>query len=263
MIMWSVIALIAPWIAPYSPVEPHPADVLVPPNPRYWFGTDLDGMDIFSRVLHAPRVDLGIAVSSTFISVVVGTPLGAFTGYFGGRRGVLGILADWIMRVVDISLAFPVFVLALALVGLLGASVVNVIIAQVFVNAPVFVWLTRSEVLGVRQRTFVEGARCSGNSEIRIAYAHVLPNSLASSLTQISVILGYAILLTAGLSFVGAGVPVPTPEWGLMISQGATNMITGQWWPALFPGLALASSVLGFSLAGDGLRQYLDPTKRR
>lgn len=262
VLLWGVVALIAPWIAPYSPTEPHPTDVLLPPSAQYWLGTDKDGMDIFSRVVYAPRINLGIAVTSTVIAFGLGVPIGTLAGFFGGQGGLPGLLAEWTMRLFDVTLAFPVFIFALALVAVLGASSINVIIAMVFVNTPVFVWLTRSEVLTVRQKPFVEAARCSGNSELQIALYHVLRNSLAAPLTQLSVVLGFSILLTAGLSFVGAGVRVPTPEWGLMVSQGASNMITGQWWPALFPGLALASSVFGFALVGDGLRQYLDPKKR-
>jgi peptide/nickel transport system permease protein len=261
--LWAVIALLAPVIAPYPPTRPHPADVLRPPGPSYLLGTDKDGMDILSRTLWAPRIDLGIAVTSTTLAVLIGVPLGALAGYFGGRGGLFGMLAEWSMRVVDVSLAFPVFIFALALVAVLGASATNVILAMTFVNTPVFVWLTRSEVLGVREKPFVRAARCSGTSELRIAFRHVLPNSLAAPLTQLSVVLGFSILLTAGLSFLGAGVRVPTPEWGLMVSQGASTMITGQWWLALFPGLALASAVLGFALVGDGLRVYLDPKQRR
>lgn len=262
VVTWALIALFAPVLAPYSPTEPHPRDVLQPPSSQYWLGTDKDGMDILSRILWAPRIDLGIAVTSTAFAVLIGVPIGALAGYFGGRGGVLGLGAEWLMRVVDVSLAFPVFIFALALVAVLGASATNVILAMIFVNTPVFVWLTRSEVLSIRERPFVEAARCSGNGDLRIAFRHVLPNSLAAPLTQLSVVLGFSILLTAGLSFLGAGVPVPTPEWGLMVSQGASTMITGQWWTALFPGLALASAVLGFALVGDGLRIFLDPKQR-
>jgi len=263
VVMWGGVAILAPYISPYSPMEPHPADVLSPPSRQYWFGTDVDGMDIFSRILHAPRIDLGIAVTSTLISFLLGTPLGTLAGYFESRGGLTGLVAPWLMRIVDISLAFPVFIFALILVALLGASSINIVIAQVFVNAPVFVWLTRGEVLRVRGDRFVEAARCSGSSELRIALYHILRNSIASSLTQFSVTLGYSVLLTASLSFIGAGVRVPTPEWGLMVSQGVSTMITGQWWPSFFPGLALATAVLGFSFVGDGLRRYLDPKKRR
>jgi peptide/nickel transport system permease protein len=260
--IWALIAVLAPVIAPYSPTQPHPDDVLQPPGGLYLLGTDKDGMDILSRILWAPRIDLGIAVTSTFFAVLIGVPIGALAGYFGGRGGIFGLVAEWLMRVVDVSLAFPVFIFALALVAVLGASATNVILAMIFVNTPVFVWLTRSEVLSIRERPFVEAARCSGNGDMRIAFRHVLPNSLAAPLTQLSVVLGFSILLTAGLSFLGAGVPVPTPEWGLMVSQGASTMITGQWWTALFPGFALATAVLGFALVGDGLRVFLDPKQR-
>ena len=260
---WVVAGLLAPVVAPYSPVQPHPNDILIPPGPKYWLGTDKDGFDIFSRLVWAPRIDLGIALASTTIALVIGVSIGTFAGFFAGRRGVFGLLSSFVMRVVDVSLAFPLFVFALALVGILGAQLINVIIALTFVGSPPFVWLTRSQVLSVRQATFVEAARCSGNSELRVAFRHVLPNSLAAPLAQLSVILGGAILTTAGLSFIGAGVRIPTPEWGLMISEGASGLITGQWWPGVFPGLAIATCVLGFGLVGDGLRVYLDPKQRR
>jgi peptide/nickel transport system permease protein len=263
MVIWIFIALAASWIAPYSPVEPHPNDVSVPPSPKYWLGTDKDGMDILSRILYAPRIDLAIAVTSIVLSFLLGVPVGILAGHFGGSGGLLGLLTDCMMRMVDVSLAFPVFVFALVLVAVLGSSAVNVILALAFIHVPIFVWLSRSDVLVVRDKLFVEAARCSGNSELRIAMVHIMPNALASSLTQFSIAVGAAIILTASLSFIGAGVPVPTPEWGLMISQGSSSMITGQWWAALFPGIALASAVLGFSLVGDGLRRYLDPKKRR
>lgn len=263
VMFWLTVALIAPLAAPYGPTEPHPSDVLRPPNSTYLLGTDRDGMDILSRLMWAPRVDLGIAVTVSVLAILLGTPIGALAGYYSGRGGLLGLISEIIMRVTDVSMAFPVFILALALVAVLGASITNVIIALAFLNTPVFIWLTRSEVLSVREMAFVEAARCSGNTGFRLVFRHVLPNSLASPLTQFSVVLGFAVLMTAGLSFVGAGVPVPTPEWGLMVAQGATSMITGQWWPALFPGLALGSAVLGFALVGDGLRVFLDPRQRR
>ena len=209
------------------------------------------------------KIDLGIAVASTILAVLIGVPLGGFAGYFSGRRGLQGGLATVAMKVVDVSQAFPVFVFALAIVAALGPHAVNLVIAMAFVNAPVFIWLTRSQVLAVRERAFVEAARCGGNSELRIAFRHVLPNALAAPLTQLSVVLGFSVLLTAGLSFVGAGIQLPTPEWGLMVSEGASSMITGQWWIAVFPGIALASAVFGFALVGDGLRVYLDPVLRQ
>ena len=238
---------------------------LKPPNKRvlhYITRPDKDGLDIFSRVFYAARIDLGIAISSTAIAFSLGILLGVLGGYFVGGGGLIGVIAEWMMRAVDVIQSFPVFIFALALVAALGASALNIIVAMVFVNTPVFIWLTRSEVLSVRQKPFIEGARCSGNSEIRIAMRHILPNSLAAALTQLSVVIGFSILLTASISFIGAGIRVPTPEWGLMVSQGASTMITGQWWVALFPGLALASSVLGFALLGDGFRNFIDPKRR-
>lgn len=260
---WLLMGILAPVIAPYSPTEPHPDQLLLPPSLQHWLGTDRDGIDILSRILWAPRIDLSIAVASTALAFVFGVPIGAYTGYFGQRGGLAGAMSNVAMRIVDVSLAFPIFVFALALVAVLGPQVSNVIIAMTFVNMPVFIWLTRSEVLSVRERAFVEAARCGGNSELRIAFRHVLPNSLAAPLTQLSVVLGFAILLTASLSFIGAGVRIPTPEWGLMVSEGAATLIAGQWWPALFPGLALASAVFGFGLVGDGLRVFLDPRRRK
>ena len=156
IVIWALIALFAPLLAPYPPTQPHAMEVLQPPSGKYWLGTDKDGMDILSRILWAPRIDLGIAVTSTAFAVLIGVPIGALAGYFGGRGGLLGLVAEWLMRIVDVSLAFPVFIFALALVAVLGASATNVILAMIFVNTPVFVWLTRSEVLEC-PRTAVRG----------------------------------------------------------------------------------------------------------
>jgi peptide/nickel transport system permease protein len=259
----ALAAVFAQQLAPFPPERPQPGAVLVPPGGQFLFGTDNNGMDILSRVIWAPRIDLTIALSSTLLAFVIGVLFGAWSGYFGGAPGVLGWASEFVLRATDISQAFPVFIFALALVAMLGASESNVIMALAFVNIPVFLRLTRAEVLRVRQKPFVDAARCVGNSEFEIAMRHVLPNSLTPALVQVSVVIGFAILLTAGLSFAGAGVKPPTPEWGVMVSQGARDMITGQWWPALFPGLFLGITVLGFALVGDGLRSFFDPTHRR
>jgi peptide/nickel transport system permease protein len=251
-----------PAIAPY-PIQAPAGNSLIPPNGTHWFGTDVSGMDIFSRVLAAPRIDLTIALVSTVIAFVCGVALGVVSGFFaqGERSG--RIASALIMRIADIVQAFPMFVFALALVGLSGPSTKNVIIALAFLNIPFFLRLTRGAVLQVRSKTFVEAAICAGNSRLRAAFFHVMPNALAPAMVHFSTTVGFSILLTAGLSFVGAGVPPPTPELGLMIQVGAQNMITGQWWTALFPGLCLAITVLAFSLFGDNLRIFLDPTNRR
>jgi peptide/nickel transport system permease protein len=256
------LAAFGPAIAPFPTQAPAGASLL-PPNATYWFGTDVSGMDIFSRVMAAPRIDLTIALVSTVIAFACGVALGVVSGFFaqGDRAGRFASML--IMRIADIVQAFPMFVFALALVGLSGPSTKNVIIALAFLNIPFFLRVTRGTVLQVRSRTFVEAAICAGNTSLRTAFVHVMPNALAPAMVHFSTTVGFSILLTAGLSFVGAGVPPPTPELGLMIQVGAQNMITGQWWTALFPGLCLAITVLAFSLFGDNLRVFLDPTNRR
>ena len=256
------LAAVGPAIAPFPTQAPAGAS-LIPPNATHWFGTDVSGMDIFSRTMAAPRVDLTIALVSTVIAFICGVALGVISGFFaqGDRTG--RIASTLIMRAADIVQAFPMFVFALALVGLSGPSTKNVIIALAFLNIPFFLRITRGTVLQIRSRTFVEAAICAGNTSLRTAFVHVMPNALAPALVHFSTTVGFSILLTAGLSFVGAGVPPPTPELGLMIQVGAQNMITGQWWTALFPGLCLAVTVLAFSLFGDNLRVFLDPTNRR
>jgi peptide/nickel transport system permease protein len=256
------LAALGPTIAPY-PTQAPAGNSLIPPNGAHWFGTDVSGMDIFSRVLAAPRIDLTIALVSTVIAFVCGVALGVLSGFFAQGERPGRIASALIMRVADIVQAFPMFVFALALVGLSGPSAKNVIVALAFLNIPFFLRLTRGTVLQVRSRTFVEAAICAGNTRLRAAFFHVMPNALAPAMVHFSTTVGFSILLTAGLSFVGAGVPPPTPELGLMIQVGAQNMITGQWWTALFPGLCLAVTVLAFSLFGDNLRVFLDPTNRR
>jgi peptide/nickel transport system permease protein len=256
------LMIFGPVLAPFPPETTVDNAILVPPNGIHWFGTDTVGFDVFSRVITAPRIDVYIAFVSTVIALIVGIPLGVFAGFFGGRGGVRGLLSEWFMRALDVIQAFPVFILALALVAALGPSETNIIIVLVILQAPVFLRLTRSGALSVRDRLYIEASRIAGASETRIVLRHVLANSMTPALVASSVAVGQAVLITAGLSFVGAGVEVTRSEWGAMISQGARNMITGQWWPSLFPGLALGLTVLGYAIVGDGLRQYLDPTKR-
>ena len=256
------LAVFGSAIAPYNPEYALPGISLTAPSVDHWMGTDVSGMDILSRVISAPRIDLTIALVSSTIAFVVGVFLGVVSGYFSGLPGPGRYVSEGIMRGADILQAFPIFIFALALVGFRGPGTENVIAALAFLNIPYFLRVTRGSVLQVRERPFVEAARCAGNSEIRIAFRHVMPNALTPALANISPGIGFAILLTAALSFVGAGVPKPTPEWGSMISIGAPNMMTGQWWTAFFPGVALGLTVLGFALLGDGLRDLMDPVKR-
>jgi peptide/nickel transport system permease protein len=258
-----VLALAAPLIAPFDPEEANAAITLASPSASHWLGTDISGMDIFSRIIYSGRIDLVIAVLGTCFSILIGGPLGLIAGYFSGARGLWGWVSEIMMRVADVLQAFPVFVLAIALVAALGQSARNVILAIAFVNAPIYLRLLRTQALSLRERRFVDAARVAGNGELRIVFRHILPNAVAPAIIQASVNMGWSVLLTAGLSFVGAGVRVPTPEWGSMIAVGAQNMITGQWWPAVFPGIAIALTVLGFALIGDSLELMLDPVRRR
>lgn len=263
------LAAFGPAIAPYDPTlaahrpsMPPPAPGEWPgllwgrlngsiPEPPHWFGTDANGFDLFSRVISAPRVDLTIALAANVISLVLGVLLGLIAGYYRN------VLTEALMRVSDLLQSFPVFISAMILVALAGRSTENIIIALALLYTPIYTRLTRAEVLTQRTRGYVEAARAMGNPEIVIALRHVLPNSLTPALIQSSVTIGFAILLTAGLSFVGAGVRPPAPEWGLMISTGANQIILGEWWPSVFPGIAISLTVFGFAVLGNALeRRY-------
>ena len=257
-----LLGIFSPLLTPYSPTEANGTHALKAPGSAHWFGTDSTGMDIFTRVIYAIRTDLFIALSATILSIGIGLPLGVFAGFYSGRGRFLSFLSDLLMRVIEIMQAFPVFILAMILVAVLGPNRINLVIGIAFVNMPIFLRLIRVEIMSLRERTFAEAAKCIGNSNTRIAFRHLLPNGLLPIFTQASITMGFAIILTAGLSFVGAGVRVPEPEWGSMIAIGAPNMMTGQWWPSLFPGLALGTTVLGFALVGDSLQKMNDPNKR-
>jgi peptide/nickel transport system permease protein len=246
-----LVAAIAPFLTPYDPEKTTEATLLAPSS-AHWFGTNATGGDVFSRVIFAARLDLLIAVTSVAGSFALATPIGAWIGY--SRGWWTGV----VMRVMDFIQSFPAFIFAMALVAASGQSILNIILVLGFLNVPIFVRLVRSEVLGLRQRAFVDAARCVGNSDLRLVFRHILPNTLGTALAQASTNVGWALLLTAGLSFVGAGVRPPTPEWGSMISDGAQYIISGSWWASVFPGIALGLTVLGFSLVGEGIRALLD-----
>ncbi|EWY40937.1 hypothetical protein N825_33945 [Skermanella stibiiresistens SB22] len=257
LLMQIALIVLAPIISPYSPMEADPAASLQPPSMAHWFGTDITGMDVLSRVIHATRINLLISVSSVALAFVVGVPLGLVIGYY---RGWLSGLA---MRIFDFVQAFPIFVLGMALVSVTGQEIWNVAIVLAVLFIPIFARLIRAEVLSLRERPFVAAARCSGAGDLDIMFRHILPNALMPAMVQVSISIGMAILLTAGLSFIGAGVRMPTPEWGLMVSTGAQQMILGVWWVSLFPGLAIVVAVLCFALLGDVVRDLLDPSRAR
>jgi peptide/nickel transport system permease protein len=258
-----LVAIVSPWIAPYPPQTANPSEYLQSPGLRHWLGTDATGMDIFSRILYAPRYDLTIALMATFLAAILGSSLGAIVGYYQESRGLSRFIAAFVIRSSDVLQAFPFFVFAIAVVAVIGQSIRSVVLAIAFVNTPIYLRLMRSQVLAVRRMRFVEAAYIAGVSDPKILLNHVIPNSMAPVLAHLSVNIGWSVLLAAGLSFVGAGVEAPTPEWGLMIAMGFQNIVTGQWWPSVFPGLALAITVFGFALVGSSVEIILDPARRR
>lgn len=245
--------LFGPLMTPYSPVEANPLETLQPPSLQHLLGTDVSGMDILSRIVYATRINLLISIGAVGAAFMVGVPIGLLVGYYRGP------VSGLIMRIFDFIQAFPVFVLGLALVSVLGQEIWNVAIVLAILFTPMFARLIRAEVLSLRERPFVNAARCNGATDAVILFRHLLPNALTASSVQISISIGMAILLTAGLSFIGAGVRTPTPEWGLMVSDGAQQMILGVWWDSLFPGLAIVLSVLCFALLGDELKTLFEP----
>jgi peptide/nickel transport system permease protein len=251
-----VAALFGPAIVPYDPLASDTAAALKPPSAQHWFGTDQIGRDMFSRVVVATRLDFFIAVASVALVFLMGGLSGVAAGYFGGWTDrIIGRIADTIM-------AFPLFVLAMGIVAALGNTVQNIVLATAIVNFPLYARVARAEANVRREAGFVEAARLSGNSELRILVFHVLPNVFPILVVQMSLTMGYAILNAAGLSFIGLGVRPPTAEWGIMVAEGAAFMVSGEWWIAFFPGLALMIAVFCFNLLGDGLRDIVDPRRR-
>jgi peptide/nickel transport system permease protein len=251
-----ICALFAPLIAPYPPLQGNAAETLQPPSLSHLFGTDSIGFDVFSRVIYGARLDLLIAFGAVAIALVVGCAIGAVSGFLGR------VVDEVVMRVMDMLSAFPSFILALGVVAALGPSLPNLIFAIAFVNVPVYARLLRARVLTVREAQYVRAATALGLSRRRILFVHVLPNSWAPIFVQSTLQAGYAILEAAGLSFLGLGVRVPKPEWGVMINMGLQYIVSGQWWITFFPGMAIALTVMGFNLIGDGLQDVLDPRRR-
>lgn len=247
----------APWLVTHSPIEANPMASLQPPSAAHWLGTDVSGMDIYSRIVFATRINLLISMIAVAFAFGVGVPVGLLVGYHRSWMSTL------VMRVFDFVQSFPVFVLGMALVSVMGQEIWNVAIVLAILFTPIFARLVRAETLSLRDRPFIAAARCSGATDGRIMFRHILPNALSPAIVQVSISIGMAILLTAGLSFIGAGVRMPTPEWGLMVSIGSQQMILGIWWVALFPGLAIVFSVLSFALMADAVRDYLDPRRER
>jgi peptide/nickel transport system permease protein len=243
-----LVALVAPLLSPWSPTQIDPAAIRQPPGGAHLLGTDANGMDVWSRIVHAARVDLGVALAAVVLAVLGGALLGVLTGYAGGWFDAV------VMRLLEIVQSFPTFILALAVAAMLGPGLVNLTIVVAVVSIPSYARLVRAEVRTVRELAYVDAARTSGIRASAVLWRHVLPNSLTAVRIVAPLNVGWAMLTLAGLSFLGLGVPVPEAEWGAMISQGTSDVVAGRLWTTVPPGLALVVCVLGFSLLGEGLQ---------
>jgi len=252
----ALAAIFAPWVAPHLPDATDAAAALQGPSWRHPLGTDLYGRDQLSRIIFAARVDLSVSFGATLSAVALGALLGAAIGYRGGWIDNVG------MRAVDAVMAFPAFVLAMGITAAMGNSVLNVAIAIAITQVPGYLRLIRGEMLRVREMEYADAARTVGNPPWRIVVVHLLPNCIPPLIVQATLSMGYALLTMAALSFIGLGIQPPQSEWGVMTAEGANQIVTGEWWLFLFPGMAIMVSVLAFNLVGDGLRDLLDPRMR-
>jgi peptide/nickel transport system permease protein len=251
-----VVAVIAPLIAPYDPVEMDLGNRLQAPSGAHWMGTDELGRDIFSRVLYGTRLALKIMIIVLLIDLPLGVFLGIVAGYFGGW------LDEVIMRLADIFMAFPRLVLAMAIGAALGPSLINTMIAIAITMWPAYARLARGETLSIKERTFIEAERAVGTPRWKILFSYILPLCSSTTIVRATLDMGNVIRIAAGMSFIGLGAQAPTPEWGLMVSTGR-DFLVNQWWVPTFPGLAIFVTVFGFNLLGDGIRDISDPHLRR
>ncbi|WP_264842432.1 nickel transporter permease [Caldinitratiruptor microaerophilus] len=250
-----LVALLAPVLSPYDPYKNDLARIARPPGPGHLLGTDELGRDMLTRLMYGARLSLLVGVTSVGLALVAGTAVGAVSGYLGGWLDLLT------MRVIDIMLAFPSTLLAIAITAILGPSLTNAVVAVAIVNVPIYARLVRSSVLSIRELEYVEAARAAGMPTARVIWRHVLPGALAPLIVQSTMSIGSAILEVAGLSFLGLGAAPPAAEWGAMLSRAREFLQTAPW-VVTFPGMAIMLAVLGFNLLGDGLRDLLDPRLR-
>ena len=256
ILFFGVLAVFSGVFMPHDPVSSFTDRVLQPPSAEHWFGTDGNGMDVFSRVIYGAKFGFGIAIPAVTLSVVIGVPVGLLAGYRGG------MLDEVLMRFFDGLRVFPSIILALAVVAATGQSLLNVVLVLGFLDSPVFARVVRSEVLALRSSNFVESAVAAGNPTWRILFIHLLPNAIQGAMAQTAVRAAWAVRISATLAFLGVGIQAPTPEWGAMIRQGAEFMVSGQWWVAVCPGVALIFLVFGLNLFGDGMQDLMDPRRR-
>ena len=252
VVLLILVAIFAPLIAPYDPIKQSFRIQLQPPSILHPFGTDEFGRDIFSRVIYGARWALFVGLMADSIALVLGVSLGLLAGYFGGKTdGAISLLTN-------VMLAFPYLLLAMIVVAVLGPGITNAMIAIGIVYIPQYARLVRGTVMSLREKEFIEAARCIGMSPFRIIVRHTLPNCVAPIIVMATLAIGWAIVETAGLSFLGLGAQPPAPEWGAMLASGRNYMLSA-WWIATFPGLAILVVVVGFNVLGDGLRDVLDP----
>ncbi|MGM0924117.1 MAG: nickel transporter permease [Bacillota bacterium] len=256
VIFFIFIAICAPWIAPYDPIKQNMEIMLQPPTTDHLFGTDEFGRDILSRVIYGAQISLMVGIVGVLISIVLGVALGTISGYFGGWIDAL------IMRIIDIFMAFPSFLLALAIISVLGPGMINVMIAIGLFSVPTFARISRSSVISVKNKEYIEAAKAMGATNALIILKHILPNSIAPIIVLSTLRIATAILTAAGLSFLGMGAQPPTPEWGAMLSTGREYLRAAPH-VSTIPGIAIMFMVLAFNMLGDGLRDALDPKNKR
>jgi peptide/nickel transport system permease protein len=257
VLAWILVALFAPFIAPYDPTKVNVSDSLIPPGPAHWFGTDDLGRDMLSRVIWGSRVSLSVGVISVSIGLLVGTSLGLAAGYLGGKFDLL------IMRGIDALLAFPALILAIAITSALGPQIQNAMIAIGIVAIPAYARLTRGQVLAVRAREYIVAARTIGAPPLRIVMRHIFPNVMNALIVQATLSTAFAILAEAALSFLGLGPQPPDPSWGQDINYSQRYLPNLKWWMSVAPGIAIFTAVFAFNFLGDALRDALDPRLRR
>ncbi|MBZ6076609.1 nickel transporter permease [Microvirga puerhi] len=254
VVLLILVAVLAPLIAPYSPIAGGDLRTqrLLPPSETYWFGTDDQGRDIFSRVVYGSRITLWVVMLVAVIATPIGVIIGTVAGYTGGWVDTV------LMRITDIFLAFPRLILALAFVAALGPGIENAIIAISITSWPPYARIARAETLTVRNSDFIAAVKLQGASTPRIIFGHIIPLCISSVIVRVTLDMAGIILTAAGLGFLGLGAQPPMPEWGAMVATGR-NYLIDQWWVAAMPGLAIFVVSLGFNLLGDGLRDVLDP----
>ncbi|MEC5189326.1 peptide/nickel transport system permease protein [Geobacillus thermodenitrificans] len=251
VILLCLFSIVGPFMTKYGPLDIDPMNRLQPPSADHWFGTDNFGRDLFSRVVHGGRVSLVVGFSAALLTAIIGMIIGLYSSYYR-------ILDHVLMRICDGLIAFPDILLAIAITAILGPNPFNVVIAITIVKVPAMARIVRSAALVVKEQTYIEALKAQGASSWRIIWVHMAPNTISPFLVQMTYVFALSIILEAGLSFLGAGVPAPNPSWGNILYDGKA-VIFRAWWMTLFPSIFITLAVLGLNLLGDGLRDLLDP----